>query len=53
MSISRIDETQLSIDHHDLHDLVIEDVVIHLVQELLGKLQKRDLLVVLERSEAC
>lgn len=53
MSIGRVDETQLAVDHHDLQDLVIEDVLIDDVTELLGKLQKRDLMVVLERSEAC
>lgn len=53
MSIGRVDETQLAVDHHDLQDLAIEDVLVHIVQELLGKLQKRGLLVVFERCEAC
>lgn len=48
-----MNKIQLAVVHRDVQDLVVEDVVADLVQELQGKLQKRGLLVVFERSEAC
>ena len=48
-----MNKIQLAVVHRDVQDLVVEDVVADLVQELRGKLQKRGLPVVFERSEAC
>jgi hypothetical protein len=53
VGVGCINKTQLAVDHHDLKDLVIEDVLIHVVRELFGKFQERVMQVVFECSEAC